>query len=127
MDWGYIILSILLVATTCSNFILLYLLRKMDIERVRMEEYVITIGQVMSEFYSKINEIFSQSIHYYDETIYQFVQDVKDVKEEIDGVLADYDDLKEFIVPVPTAEERVEQEQKEVLGIVKKGYPISRV
>jgi len=127
MDSWHIILLITTIIGFSAGGVCLHLLRKMDFERIRMEDYLVAIGQVMSNFYSKIDSLFSQSIHYYDETIYQFVQSTKEVKIEIDKTLDEYEDLREFIVPVLSPEEKQQQQQVEVLGVVKPAiYPIRK-
>jgi type I site-specific restriction endonuclease len=103
----------------------LYLLKKMDIQRIRMENYLVDISIVMSDYWEKIDALFSQSIHYYDETIYQFVESTKDVKNAIDKTLDEYDDLREFIVPIKTEKEKQDEQEKELIGVVK-SYPITR-
>jgi hypothetical protein len=115
---------IFFIFTTLIGFgaagFLLHLLRKMDFERTRMEDFLIELSQVIADFKLKIDSLFKVSIHYYDETIYDFVESTKNVKLEIDKVLNEYDDLKEFIIPEAPPEEPTEVD---VLGVVKGAIP----
>lgn len=123
LHWIFLITSVLGIGFSLIAWLLL---QKMDAERRRMEDYLVAIGYVMADYYQKIGSLFQQSIHYYDDTIYQFVESTKGVKQEIDDLLDEYEDLREFIVPVQSPEEMAkEQEQKEFLGVVR-NYPIRR-
>jgi len=119
MDFWHFLLLFLTITFGTGFTICLLLLRRMVFQQVRMENYLITIGQTMSDFYLKIDDLFSQSLHYYDETIYQFIEGIKAVKLEIDSTLDEYDDLREYIVPIPSSEEKFQNEEKEVLGVVR--------
>lgn len=127
MDFWHFFLLITTILGVGTAIVLIFILRKMDAERMRMEDYLVEISQVMSDYYGKISAMFSQSIHYYDETIYHFVESTKEVKETIDSTLDEYEDLREYIVPVQTPEEiNKDQQQKELLGVVR-NYPIRKV
>jgi len=124
--WHFFFIFTTLVSTGAAG-ICFVLLRRMDSDRARMENFVIRIGQTISDFKLKIDSLFQMSIHYYDETIYDFVENTKNVKKDIDEVLNEYEDLREFIVTEPTPEEKQAQEQYEVLGVVRPPiYPVRK-
>jgi hypothetical protein len=123
--------TIIFLITTILGFIglgiCLKLLQRMYFEQIRMENYLIKVGTVMSDFYQRIDKLFSQSIHYYDDTIYEFIDNTKNVKKDIDDIFDEYDDLREYIVPELSPEEKVQQQQVEILGLIKPSIPIRRV
>jgi len=125
MDFWTVILLLLTLGSLGAAGFMFYLLRRADLEKARLEDFVIRIGQSVSDFRLRIDSLFEQSIHYYDETIYAFVDETKKVKQEIDAVLGEYDDLREYIIPELTKEEKQEQQEKELIGIVR-NYPITR-
>lgn len=125
MDFWHVFLLITTCASLITAGICLYLLRKMDLEKARMENYLISISLVMSDYWNKIEALFEQSIHYYDETIFQFIESTKEVKLEIDKTLDQYEDLREYIVPIQTPEEKRANQEQELLGVVK-NYPITK-
>ena len=119
MDGLHYTFLVLAVLSSGGLGFCLYLLWRIDYERVRMESYLVSMSGTLTDFFLKIDSMFSQSIHYYDETIYAFIQDLKSLKNEMDDVLDEYDELREYIIKAPTDEEKADQQQKEILGVVR--------
>lgn len=83
----------------------------------RMEDSFIDWNDAVGNFKMKIDALFDMNIHYYDETIFQFVEDVKELKNEMDKILTEYEDLEQYIYP--ENEKSEDAEQRELLGVVK--------
>ena len=89
-----------------------------------MESYLLDINEAIGSFRSKIDALFGMNIHYYDETVYQFIEDTKEVKHTIDKVMEEYEDLAPYIFPEPLPPE---DQEKEILGVMRRPiYPITQ-
>jgi len=124
MDFWHITLLTITIVSLGAAVFLFILLRRMDAERNRLESYLIDINEAIGLFRGKIDALFSMNIHYYDEVVYQFIEDTKEVKAEIDKVMLEYEDMAPYIFPEPLPPE---EQEKELLGVMRAPiYPIRK-
>ncbi len=94
------------------------LLKRSDDHNIILENFLIDLNIIVSEYKNKIDSLFEMNIHYYDETIFNFVEDTKQLRTQINEILKKYEDLSEYIYPEQL--KNTDYEQKELLGIVKR-------
>ena len=124
MDFWHVFLLLMVIVSSGVAIVLFILLRRMDAARALMESYLLDINEAIGTFRSRIDALFGMNIHYYDETVYQFIEDTKEVKGTIDKVMEEYEDLAPYIFPEPLPPE---EQEKEILGVMRRPiYPITQ-
>jgi len=113
-------LFLLLICLLFSGTIIFLwiLLRRSDDHNIILENFLIDLNTIIAEYKNKIDSLFEMNIHYYDETIFNFVEDTKQLREQINEILKKYEDLSEYIYPEQL--KNADYEPKELLGIVKR-------
>lgn len=114
------ILVILLIISIMAFAVAYVALRRSDAKNVRYESYLLELNELVNEYKKLIDGLFEMNIHYYDEVVHEFVEKTKELKEEIDKILAENGDLADYIYP----EELKPEEPKENLGLMRQiGLP----
>jgi cell division protein FtsL len=110
IEWAIIII---LAAAGGAGWYMAY---KAQQEMTQLEGHIISIHNIITDYKIKVGQLFALNIHYYDDTIFQFIEDTKAVKAEIDNQMSEYDELKQYIYD---EEPPKEDEEKAFLGVVK--------
>ena len=102
------------------SIVITILFHKLNQKINKLENYTLDLNTIISDYYQKIKSLFDMSIHYYDETIFEFIESTKELKNNIDDCLSN-NDMQEAIIEITE-----EEQPKEVLGVVKHGIMSKR-
>ena len=108
-----IILWIVIVILAAISGSLFYLLYRMSQQQDDLQDGLLECYHLIYDYQQVINKLFEMNIHYYDDTIFQFIERTKAVRDEIEKILKKYEELKPQILP----DEPPAEQQQELLGI----------
>ena len=114
MDFLTILLISLLATSVIANAVLAIMLLRLNQHQGAFESYVLDLYGIVNDYKQFVEELFRLSIHYYDDTIHEFMEKTKILKADLDDFMEQYSDLTPYVVP----ETKVEEPQ-EVLGLVR--------
>ena len=99
-----------------STGFFIYVYLKSDKPKKELEDHIVETYVVINEFKSRIESIFGMNIHFYDDTVFEFVEELKKLNLSLEELIKKHEQELEF---TPIEEEPIEQ-PKEVLGVFRK-------
>jgi hypothetical protein len=108
-----IILWIVIVILTCALGVAIWLLYKMSQQQDELQDDLVECYHLMYDYQQVINKLFEMNIHYYDDTIFQFIERTKAVRDDIEKILKKHEELELQVLP----DEPPTEQPQELLGI----------
>ena len=94
-----------------------YLIYLMNAKIARYESYILDMHGSLAIFTKNIENLFKNNLMYYDDTIFEFIDSTKHIRDELSEKMEEFEDIKYLAVQPPEPEE----EPREILGVVRKG------
>jgi len=106
-----IILWIVIVILASISGVAIWLLYKMSQQQDNFQDDLLECYHLMYDYLQQINKLFEMNIHYYDDTIFQFIESTKTVRNEIEDIIKKHDELQIIPDELPT------EQPQELIGI----------
>lgn len=106
-----IILWIVIVILASALGVAIFLLYKMSQQQDGFQDDLLECYHLMWDYHTQINKLFEMNIHYYDDTIFQFIESTKAVRVRIEEIIKKHEELQ--IIP----DELPAEQPQELLGI----------
>jgi len=103
----WLVIAFLIILLGIATFLLYKMSQQQDV----LQDDLLESYHLMWDFHQQINSLFEQNIHYYDDTIFQFVENTKAVRNGIEELVKKHSELQ--IIP----DEKPAEQPQEILGI----------
>jgi hypothetical protein len=105
------ILWIAIIVLISAAGLLALLLYRLNQQYDELQDDLYNCYLTLYDYQQKINGLFEMNIHYYDETIFQFIESTKEMRAEIEGLIKNHPELQILADQAPA------EQPQEILGV----------
>jgi len=109
-----IILLVAICITLPASIFLTIMLIRLNRFQNQFESFYVDLYAIIVDYHKFMENLFKLSVHYYDDTIHEFLEKTKILRSDVEEFLNNYAELRDYVIP----EEPVE-EPKEIIGLVR--------
>ncbi len=112
------ILIILMVLFGCAAVTMTYVAFRFNQKIDDLENFMVGFNDDINEFKTSVDRITNANIMVYDELVFDVMSQCKIIRNKLNQYLSKYDEYKNYIY---TEEVKQEEQEQDVLGIVRPG------